>query len=131
MKIAFKGFLYESSQEDSIGVDGNIIRESITPKKPSRVLTKTGTNNAGTNLASKKYFKEFTTSKGNLVKVFFKKGATLDSLTVDFAVNDSYDVKDRSVDNEVLQGVLYVAKKYVDKVKPNIISLAINNEDDR
>lgn len=104
----------------------NIVDESITPLKPKKVLTKRGVGNAGSNTAYKRYFKEFTTSKGNLVKVFFRE--EFDGIKVDFAVNDSYD-DTGVVDSEILRGVLYVVKKYVSQVNPNIISMSINNED--
>lgn len=113
MKIIYKNFIYES----------------ITPSKPNKTLTKNKIINGGTSIARKQYYKQFTTSKGNVVKVFFRWDFGRE-LRIDFAVNDSYNNDpSRDFDREILKGVLYVIIKYVKENSPEIISLAFNDED--
>jgi len=113
MKIVYKDCIYEA----------------ISPSKPNKTLTKHKTINGGTSIARKQYYKQFTTNKGNVVKVFFRWDFGRE-LRIDFAVNDSYNNDpSRDFDREILKGVLYVIIKYVKENPPEIISLAFNDED--
>jgi hypothetical protein len=83
------------------------INESIEPQKPSnKIIKKTIRKNKGT--ASESIWKqyEFTTSKGNNVKVQIKDRDN--SAEVIFYVNDKLDETSRERDSEVLNGVLYI-----------------------
>ena len=108
----------------------NYLYESITPLKPNKVLTKNQIINGGTSIAHKQYYKEFTTKKGNVVKIIFGK-SNADDLSIDFAVNGAYNVSNREQDPEILRGVLYVATKYVKQQNPNILTFAFNDDDDK
>jgi hypothetical protein len=83
------------------------LNESIEPQKPSnKIIKKTIRKNKGT--ASESIWKqyEFTTSKGNNVKVQIKDRDN--SAEVIFYVNDKLDETSRERDSEVLNGVLYI-----------------------
>lgn len=97
------------------------LSESISPKKPDKVLTKSKIKNSGTNTAHKIRYKEFTTKNNNKVYVQFKDLSD-NGIKIDFEVNDSFDDSNLN-DYDVLRNVLYVVLKEVNAKKYNLIEL--------
>lgn len=107
---------------EELGDDWNELDESITPKKPSKVLTKYKMKNSGLWSAHKLRYKEFVTSSGNKVFVHFKDYGGTKNCEINFETNESFSDKDLN-DPEILKNVLFVVLKEVNSKKYDSIEI--------